>query len=98
MATIVREEKRKRGIFGTLMWWVFIAYNVVMLIALFAGIKDAAQVSDNAISQAEKAGAAAGMMLGAGMVMTIWLVGALILGLIVALTRGKTVIVEKITD
>lgn len=98
MATIVRTEVRKRGIFGTIMWWLFLAYNAIMGLAFVAGMKGATDFTAKAVGQAERAGAAIGTVFGAGMVLTVWLIGALILGLVVALTRGKKVTIEKTID
>lgn len=98
MATVVRTETRKRGIFGMAMWWLFLGYNGLMAAAFFAGMKGAGQTVQQSVDPAEKAGAAIGTALGGGLILSIWLVGALILGLIVALTRGKKVTVEKTID
>lgn len=98
MATIVRTETRKRGVFGMVMWWLFLAYNGLMGVAFFAGMKGAGDFTQHSADPAAKAGAAIGTALGAGMILSIWLIGALILGLIVALTRGKKVIVERTAD
>lgn len=98
MATIVRTEKRKRGIFGTLVWWVFLAFNALMALWLFFGLSHVADQAPKAASGAEQAGMAIGGAIAAGMLLSVWLIGALILGLIVALTRGKTITIEKVID
>lgn len=98
MATIVRTETRKRGVFGMVMWWLFLAYNALMGVAFVAGMKGAGETLQQSAEPAARAGAALGTALGAGVLLAIWLTGALILGLIVALTRGKKVIVERTVD
>lgn len=98
MATIVRTEKRKRGIFGMLVWWVFLAFNAIMAALCFMTIKGAVDVGQQTTDAAHQAGAAIGGTLATGLMLTIWLVGSLILGLIVALTRGKTVTTERVVD
>jgi hypothetical protein len=47
-----------------------------------------------ATSEAERAGTALGATIGLGMVIGIWMCGAVILGLLVLLTPGKKIITE----
>lgn len=98
MATIVRTETRRRGIFGTIMWWVFLGYNALMAFGFLSGLKNAGEVVERSADEASKAGAALGTIVGAGAILVIWLIGALVLGLIVALTRGKKVTVERVVE
>lgn len=98
MATIVRTEKRKRGVFGTIIWWAFLVFNAFMGLVMYYAISTSADHAGKAASEAEQAGAAVGGVFASGVILSIWLVGALILGLIVALTRGKVVTIEKVLD
>lgn len=93
MATTIRTEKYQRGVFGTLIKWIFIAYNVLMLIWLIGGIASVSSIQAN--SDAERAGAAIGATIGVSMILTLWFFGAVILGLFTLLTRGNKVIVEE---
>ena len=94
MPTIVRKETRKRGIGGKIIKWLFIGFNLLMLIWLFSYWSEIGGKFGN-LNEAEQSGAAVGTMLGTTVLMIIWGAGALILGLFVLLTRGKTVIVEE---
>ncbi|MEY9717918.1 fatty acid desaturase [Sinorhizobium fredii] len=98
MATVVRTEKRKRGIFGTLVWWVFLAFNGFMGLWIFYVIKFASEKFEQTADAATQAGTAIGGTVAAGMLLSLWLIGSVILGLIVALTRGKTVTVERLIE
>jgi hypothetical protein len=40
MTKIIRTEKRKRGLFGQIFKWLFIIFNIFMLISLFAGLSN----------------------------------------------------------
>ncbi len=95
MATILRTEKRKRGIFGTLIWWAFLAFNAFMALAtgLFTYRTSGASFPPGTV---EPAIAIVATGIGVTFLLGLWLVGSLILGLIVALTRGRTVTVEKV--
>jgi hypothetical protein len=94
MATITRIEKRQRGIFGWLFLIIFWAFNALMAFGLFAGISGNVSQGAQLATEAEQAGHAIGTAIGVGMILSIWLTGALILGLLVWLTAGKKVIIE----
>lgn len=66
-----------------------------MAVSLFVGLNSAGEIMNNSASVAEKAGAAIGATLGTGMVLTFWVMGTVILGLMMLFTRGKKVIVTK---
>ncbi|CZT36132.1 hypothetical protein [Rhizobium sp. 9140] len=98
MATIIRTTKRKRGLFGTLVWWLFLAFNALMAIGLYAGITATGKQYQGSSDAAFQAGTAIGGTIAVGGLLFIWLTGSLILGLIVALTKGKEVMIEKTVD
>lgn len=94
MTTIVRTETRKRGFFGRsflLLFWIF---NGLMTYAMIFGLSGASEVISAATTDAERAGATIGTALGSGMLLMLWLAGAVILGLLVLLTPGKTIVTE----
>ncbi|WP_051000191.1 hypothetical protein [Sinorhizobium fredii] len=93
MAKIFRTEKRKRGIFGTLVWWVFLAFNGFM--GLFFGLFVYHSTGASAPGSVDPAVAVVATGIGASF-LSLWLTGTLILGLVVALTRGKTVMIERV--
>lgn len=85
----VQLRKPTRTFFGKLVKYSFIAFNLLMLLWMVAGM---GAVSDNyqpGMSDAEKAGAAIGTGIGAMMVLAIWVFGDIILGLFVMFTRPK---------
>ncbi|WP_406871594.1 hypothetical protein WHT83_14840 [Aminobacter sp. P9b] len=97
MAVTVRREVRKRGFFGHLFKWLFIIFNLLMLVWLVSYWVTAGQLLNEAASDAEKAGGAIGATLGTGMLVFFWVAGAVILGLFAMLSRGKTVVVTEET-
>jgi len=90
----VRIEKRQRGVVGWVFLILFWAFNALMAFGLFAGLDSATKTAAGLTSEAEQAGAAIGTAIGASMIVSIWMAGAVILGIFVMLTRGKKIIVE----
>jgi hypothetical protein len=78
-----------RSTFGKIVKWGFIGFNGLMAIWLISGVGSAGQSIDQMGSDAERAGAAIGTALGAGIILFLWLVGAVIGGIAVLLTRPK---------
>lgn len=81
-------RKPTRTFMGKLFKWSFIAFNILMLVWLVAGLNNATSGMEN-MSEAEQAGAAIGTGIGAALIVGIWVVGDIILGLFVLLTRPK---------
>lgn len=73
---------------GQPLKFLFIAFNLLMLLWLSTYWKDVGGMVDNG-SDAERAGAAIGATLGTGMLMALWGFGDIILGLLVLFTRPK---------
>ena len=69
--------------------WEFILFNVLMAIWLIGGVASSAYVINNTISNTERAGTLLGTGLGASIILTLWVIGDVILGLFVLLTRPK---------
>lgn len=86
----VQLRKPKRSMFGNLIKYSFIAFNLLMAWALYTGMKAASTAIGSTASSAEQAGAAIGTGLGAAVILGIWVFGAVILGLFVLFTRPKT--------
>lgn len=61
-----------------------------MIYCLFTGIGDSSDVINDAASDAERIGAAIGTGLGMMMLGTIWVIGDIIIGMFVFLTRPKS--------
>lgn len=93
MATIIRRETRKRGFFGWVFLLLFILFNIFMLVWMVGGMSSA--TSTVAVGEAQQAGRAIGTALGAGIILFIWMAGAIILGLFALLTRGRKTIIEE---
>lgn len=94
---IVRKEVSDRTVFGKVVKWVFIGFNVLMLALMAVTCSASGEAISNAGAEAEYADAAmAGATIGAGLVtgtmLFVWLAGAVILGLFVLLTRRKKTI------
>jgi predicted RNA-binding Zn-ribbon protein involved in translation (DUF1610 family) len=85
----VQLRKSKRGFMGKLFKWSFIGFSVLMAVWAVSGF-NAATSDINTLSGAEQAGAAIGTGLAMALVMTIWVIGAIILGLFVLFTRPKS--------
>jgi len=82
-------RKARRGPIGWTLKWLFIAFNLVMAVLLFAGLGSVGETMNTATSEAERAGTAIGATIGTGLVLVFWMAGAVILGLLVLLTRPK---------
>lgn len=88
----VQREVSDRTIFGKIVKWVFIGFNVLMLIWMISAFAAVGDINQNAINDAERAGAAIGTGLGMTFLLFIWGFGDLILGLFVLFTRRKKLI------
>ncbi len=84
----VQLRKAKRGFFGKLFKWSFIGFNALMLFWAIAGFNTATK-DIGTLTGAEQAGAAIGTGIGMAMVLTVWVLGAIILGMFVLFTRPK---------
>lgn len=99
--TVVRKEVSDRTAFGKIIKYVFIVFNVLMLVIMAVSCSASGDAIANAGAEAEYADAAtAGATIGAGLAMGsllfLWLAGTIILGLFVLLTRRKkTIDVEE---
>lgn len=80
-------RKPTRGFFGKLFKWSLIGFNVLMVMWLVSYSGDIVEMSEGAASEAERTGAAIGGTLGAGLILTVWVMGDIILGLATVLTR-----------
>jgi beta-lactamase regulating signal transducer with metallopeptidase domain len=87
MTTIVRTEKRRRGIFGILVWWTFLTFNALMASSLFYAIMFTSEKVGEGLHAEMQAGKAIGETITASALLWVWVIGSVILGLVVALTR-----------
>jgi len=84
----VQLRKLKRSLFGNIVKWIFIGFNILMVVWLFGGMGAATEGIEN-MSEAERAGTAIGAGLGGFMLIVMWAIGDIILGLFMMLTRPK---------
>lgn len=77
----------KRGLFGKIFKWSFILWNVLMLVWLIAGVNAASKLK--VAGEAQRAGRDLGTALGAGLIITIWVAGSVIIGLFVLFTKPR---------
>lgn len=88
----VQREISDRTAFGKVMKWLFIIFNIFMLIWMVTSCVAVGDISSNAVNDAERAGAAIGAGLGMTFLLFVWGVGDVILGLFVLFTRRKKLI------
>jgi hypothetical protein len=93
MSAVIRTEKRQRSPLGEFVKWIFVAFNIIMLAWLISGLDAVSRIAPH--SDAARVGHAVGSVIGISMVLGIWVIGDVILGLFVLLTRGDKVIVEE---
>ena len=82
-------EKTQRSLFGKIVKYTFIGFNILMLVWFIGGMASTSKGIENATTEAEQAGATIGTGLGAIFIIFIWVVGAVILGIMTLLTRAK---------
>ncbi len=82
-------QKPKRSVFGKIIKYMFIGFNILMAIWLIGGMASASESISQTTNDAEQAGAVIGTGLGAMMIIFLWLAGAVILGIMTLLTRPK---------
>ena len=82
-------EKTQRSLFGKIVKYTFIGFNILMLVWFIGGMASASKGIENATTEAEQTGATIGTGLGAIFIIFIWVVGAVILGIMTLLTRAK---------
>lgn len=87
---VVRKEVSDRTLFGKIVKWIFIAFNVLMLLWIVGGLLGSS--GDPPMSDAEQTGRAIGTAIGVGLLLMIWTMGDVILGIVVLLTRRKKII------
>ena len=92
MAALQREVY-KRSLFGKIIKWLFIIFNILMLVWLISGMSSVGDQYNMAASDAERAGTAIGASIGIGIIIFFWVGGAIILGIATLLTRGTKYII-----
>lgn len=83
-------RKPRRSLFGKLTVGVFWVFNALMALWIFAAMRQGSEFQESLATEAERAGAAVGTGIGVTMLLILWVIGAVILGLMALLTRPKT--------
>lgn len=95
MSTFVRQERRRRGVFGVIFKYAFILYNLAMAWWLISYWIKVAPLLNNAVDEATRTGGTVGAALGTATIAGFWVAGTVVLGLFTLLTRGKTVTIHE---
>jgi uncharacterized protein (UPF0212 family) len=73
------------------MTWVIVVFNVLMLIWVVGGGASAGSSCGDLTNEFEQAGCGAGTAIGIGILMTLWVFGDVILGVLWLVTRPRGV-------
>lgn len=92
---VVQREYRKRGFFGKVAKFLFIAFNLLMLAWFVLTLTYVVQDHDPAAENAVKAGEALAVLFGTTAFLVLWVLGDIILGLLVLLSRGQKIMVTE---
>jgi hypothetical protein len=93
MRKVVRKEVRQRGFLGWVFLLIFIGFNLLML-AWLCSYWQVLSTGVESGTDAQRVGAAIGGAIGTGVILFVWLVGAVITGLFAILTRGRRSYIE----
>ena len=94
---IVRREVSDRTVMGKIVKWLFIGFNVLMLVFMMVTCSSTGDAINSAAAGSEypdaaTAGATIGAGIAVGSLIFVWLAGSVILGLFVLFTRRKKII------
>src|SRR3954453_2789250 len=95
---VVEMVRYERGIFGKIFKFLFVAFNIVMLIWLLSSFSHLFQSFNEHPDEASRTGATAGFLAVAMFQLIMWIAGAVILWLLMSLTRGKKIIERTTAD
>ena len=73
--------------FAKLVKYVFIAFNLLMVVWLYSGISGGGEMVSDAASDAEAAGAVIGTGIGVFLIFVVWTIGDIILGITYLIAR-----------
>ena len=94
---VVRREVSDRTALGKVVKWVFIGFNVLMLVVMAVSCSASGEAINSAAGNSEypdaaTAGATIGAGLALGSLIFLWVAGDVILGMFVLFTRRKKII------
>ena len=83
-------KKPTRGFLGQVFKWLFVVFNILMVLMAWNVFNTAGETISTAGSdEIAQAGAVIGTTLGIGIVLTFWAIGDIILGLFVLFIKPK---------
>jgi uncharacterized paraquat-inducible protein A len=83
-------RKPKRGLFGNLVLFSFVAFNCLMVAWCGTTVSATSEIIAGADSEAAAAGAAIGTGIGMMMIWGIWGFGEMVLGILMLVTRPSS--------
>ena len=92
--THVTTERYERGFFGKLVAVIFWGWQAVMVLWAVSYLFDVSRLYGTG-SEAERTGVAIGGTLGLSVILWVWVIGAVIFGLMMFFTRGQKVITTR---
>jgi hypothetical protein len=95
MARVVRREVRRRGFFGWVFLIIFLGFNALMAAWMIGAWNIMGNQMGTSASDAERAGTAIGGVIASGVILWIWVLGAIVTGLLALLTRGSKTVIEE---
>jgi hypothetical protein len=101
---VVRREVYKRGPFGKIIKFLFIAFNVLMVIWLVSywvqvgSMRNELVITNKDFAHAADAGAAIGAAIGTTILMFVWAAGSTVHGFLTMFSRGEKLIIEETMD
>lgn len=87
-------ETRRRGILGWIFLLLFWSFNLLMVIALFAGIQENAKRAPNFVDPAMRQAHDVGTGIGIMILVAFWAAGATVFGLLAHFSRGRRELLE----
>lgn len=84
------ETRRKGGgLVHQVFRWSFYGFNLLMLVWLISYVTSSGQLRAAATTAADKSSLAEAVAVGGGMLLGVWLFGAVLLGLLSSLTKPR---------
>lgn len=94
MSRVTWIETRKCGLLGRIFRWLFVVFNLVMVVRLIGSFA----LGEWGFAEVESASVAIVSTASAGLLASVWLVGDVILGVCVLMTRGRKMMITEVLD
>ena len=92
---VTQIEKRRRGPFGWFVAILFYGFNAIMVVLMVGGWASVGTMVEQGYDDLSVAAAGFAGVVGTAALLWMWLFGAIILGIMMLLTRGKKVILTR---